>query len=131
MEILVLYDNTDSRCQEIGHQLEHHFRKYDVKTCHRVSDLITRLMAIGTWNKVLVCIVSQRTMLNELKTFRDSYPELKLVLVLPNQEEQTIKMAHKLEPLFIGYLNEDQHALTTVVERILDRKNKRIERFHQ
>jgi len=130
MEILILYDNTDSRCQEIGNLLEQHFRNHDVKTYRRVSDLITRLMAIGTWNKVLICIVSQRAMLNELKTFRDSYPESKLVLVLPNQEEKTLKMAHKLEPLFIGYLNDDPHALTTVVEKILDRENRRIERIH-
>lgn len=49
------------------------------------------------------------------------FPDKKLILVLPDVEMETLRMAHKLTPRFITWLDSDLSDLAAVLKRMLER----------
>jgi hypothetical protein len=124
MQVLMLYADSDTQSREIGGEMEQFLRDYDVETYHRISDLVTRFATPGSWEMILICIVSQTSALRELEAFREKYPDACLMLLIPDQEEETLWLAHKLAPSFIAHLEDDIKDVKAVMLKMLKSKVK-------
>jgi hypothetical protein len=48
------------------------------------------------------------------------FRDVRIILVLPDTEEQTIAMAHRLRPRFLTYIDSNIAALGTVVSKMCE-----------
>jgi hypothetical protein len=58
--------------------------------------------------------------LRRLVSIRGFFKETKVLLVLPDQEAETIALAHKVFPTYIAYLDADVTELVSVLRRLAE-----------
>jgi hypothetical protein len=56
--------------------------------------------------------------LREIGTMRDFLTGVRTLLVLPDQETETIALAHKIFPIYITYVDEGTSKIVSVLERL-------------
>jgi hypothetical protein len=65
--------------------------------------------------------------LRRLISIRGFFKETKVLLVLPDQEEETIALAHKVFPTYIAYLEADASELVSVLRRLAEAQGDKTE----
>jgi hypothetical protein len=65
--------------------------------------------------------------LRKLAAARDYLKETKLFLVLPDEEEETIALAHRIFPTYITYLDADVTELVSVLRRLAEVQGEKTE----
>jgi hypothetical protein len=62
--------------------------------------------------------------LRQIGSMRDFLSGVRILLVLPDQNKETIALAHKIFPTFITYIDEDISEIVSVLKHLTDvRKN--------
>lgn len=77
----------------------------------------------GPWGEkpIAVILVSKKDELLDLVSLRDQLHGVRLILILPNAEESTISLAHRLRPNYLTYFHRDLKELKAVLKRMLVR----------
>lgn len=119
MQVLLVYDRNDPQCRNIHSELVTFLNDLEIESYHRISDLITRFIALASWKMILVCIASHKNMLREMEAFREKYPDSRLILALPDQDSETLHIAHELSPSFITYLDDGSADIESVLTKML------------
>ena len=72
-------------------------------------------------NKVAVSIIlaSGETDMKDLISIRDLLHRNSIILILPDQEKQTITMGHVLRPRYLSYTNSDFSDVRDVLKKIV------------
>ena len=78
-----------------------------------------RLRSIIEPNSIMVLAAVDREELLEMQAFRDMLTEIYIILVLPDRQEDTIKLAHLLRPRFLGQTNDDFTNLSKIVAKMI------------
>jgi hypothetical protein len=58
--------------------------------------------------------------LRKLVSIRDFLDETRVLLILPDQEEETIALAHRIFPTYIAYLDGDISGVVSVLKRLAE-----------
>jgi len=70
---------------------------------------------------VAVALVGNREELAGLLSFRERLMEIPLVLVLPDDNGDTVRLGHRLRPRFVGFFSSGFNDVASVVARLLER----------
>jgi hypothetical protein len=60
----------------------------------------------------------RREDLDEIASMRDLLRGVRILLVLSDQERETIKLAHQVFPTYIGYVDDDVDKIISVLKRL-------------
>lgn len=78
-----------------------------------------RLRSIVEPNSIMVLAAVDREELFAMQALRDMLTEIFIILVLPDQQESTIKLAHLLRPRFLSQTKDDFTDLSQIVAKMI------------
>jgi hypothetical protein len=78
-----------------------------------------RLRSIIEPNSIMVLAAVDREDLLEMQALRDMLTEIYIILVLPDRQESTIKLAHLLRPRFLSQTKDDFTDLSQIVAKMI------------
>lgn len=90
-----------------------------VETHRSLTGLIQRLRNRSSDLEVVILMPGSRLELSGVYTILDELRDVRLVLVLPDGEDETIAMAHRLRPRFVTYANGHYFELRQVLQKML------------
>ena len=90
-----------------------------------VGSLSRRLREILTEPTVAVLLASSQEELSKIVSFREALRGVHILLIAPDQQEQTLAIAHQLRPRFLTDRESDYSELCAVIVRKMNVKLKR------
>jgi len=85
----------------------------------QLDELRDRLRSIVEPNSIMVLAAVDREELQKMQAFRDMLTEFFIILVIPDRQEDTIKLAHLLRPRFLSQVNDDFMDLNQIVAKMI------------
>jgi len=84
-----------------------------------LDDFRDRLRNIVEPNSILVLAAVDREELLKMQAFRDMLTEIYIILVLPDRQKDTIRLAHLLKPRFLSSIEDDFKDLNQIVAKMI------------
>ena len=85
-----------------------------------ISDLSGRfLQPLRCHPNVVILVSKSKEELSELISIRDLLDDLRIILVLPDRERDTVSKGHILRPRFLSYIDSDFIEIAAVLNKIL------------
>jgi len=84
-----------------------------------LADLEERLRRIVEPKSIAVLVAADREELRKMQEFHDMVMDVYVILVLPDWQENTIRLAHLLRPRFITQLKNDSIGLDQIVAKMI------------
>ena len=91
------------------------------ETCTTIESLEKRLHQPINEPTVIVLLVSHKQELRQFFELRDWLFDRKLILILPDDDQETISQSHALRPRFITYSDGDFIDVSAVLGKMLTR----------
>lgn len=95
------------------------------ETYSSVGSLSRRLQEILTEPTVAVLLASSQAELSKIVSYREALRGIHIFLIVPDQQEQTLAIAHQLRPRFLTDRESDYSELCAVIVRKMNVKLKR------
>jgi hypothetical protein len=90
-----------------------------IETHMSIDSLYQKFRAPTDGPTLFIIVAASPRELSELSSIGDLFYDGRLVLVLPNLEDGTIAMAHRLRPRFVSSMENSFQALESVLKKIL------------
>lgn len=107
----------------IGEQLQKMIEglvpKNNVEVCRSIEGLSRRLRQPANELPIAVLLAATRGDLLELLSIRDLLYDIRIILVLPDRDEDTIAKGHMLRPRFLSYTDNDFVDVCSVLGKML------------
>jgi hypothetical protein len=84
-----------------------------------LDDFRDRLRSIIEPNSIMVLAAVDRKELQKMQAFRDMLTEIYIILVLPDRQKSTIRLAHLLRPRFLSVIEDDFVDLNQIVAKMI------------
>jgi len=84
-----------------------------------MGDLLSRLLTISPGDAVVILMAKSRDELTALQPALHMFRRVKLILLLPDQKPETIKIGYKLEPRFLYYIDSGIEVIKDILRKIL------------
>jgi hypothetical protein len=118
---LVVYVSTDNADSQ---RLEDLLRKVapqgGLERVDSIGALTQKLQDQFNESLLAVMVAETREELLSIASFRESFQGVQVVLVLPEQEDELVSIAHRLRPRYITYRSPEYDDLLAVVRRKLN-----------
>lgn len=79
----------------------------NMEVCRSLACLAQRLKEPTFDRELAVIVVASREELDGLLAIRELLQDLRIILVLPDHENDTVSQGHKLSPRFVSYMDRD------------------------
>ncbi len=116
-------DNTGKRVENIIHT---QVPRIQVKTCNSInlfSELFRQPLNNISVAILLITSKDELVQFNLIKTFLDN---IRVILILPDRQKNTLALGHKLKTSFISYVDNDLQGVVSVLEQIQRKTAKEI-----
>jgi len=99
------------------------FSKENVEVCGDLQSLSVRLREPLEEPVLILLVPATPGDLQEILSIRQLLENVRTIVVAPNQETETVAMAHILRPRFLTYAGEDPRTLTSVLYKMISGRN--------
>ncbi len=97
--------------------------EYNVKFFRTIETLSQNLrQPIGRLT-IAVLLASSQKDLEDIFSIRDLFDRVRIILILPDRNEDTISKGHSLFPRFLTYVDSDFNWVTAVLKKMLSTNN--------
>ena len=116
---LLLYTTASQRIAERAKTvLEPSVPEGDVEIYRTINEFSRRLRQPKDDLTIVVLLLASREDVLDLLAIRHLFRNVRIILVVPDLEDETIALAHRLRPRFLTYINGNFLGLATVVSRM-------------
>ncbi len=95
-----------------------------IKIHRTIRGLAGRFRRFLENSPIAVLFISGREEIEEIVAIRDLLLGVPLILVLPDNEKETIAQAHSLRPRFLAYTDSDVREILAVLSRMIEKIKK-------
>lgn len=118
---LILYANGSNGAGErLQHMVELMAPQEQVETFITVDGLDRKLRQPAHGVAIAVLLTTSKKELLELYSLKDLLNDVKIILILPDSESETLTIAHKLLPRFTSYLDSDFKDVGAVLQKMVE-----------
>ena len=108
----------DDTSERFLHELETSVPKKDRKIFQSLDEFSCRLVLSSDNRRIAVLLLPSRQDLLSLFTIYDLLLDIRLILILPDRQADTIGMAHALHPRFLSYTDNNFKDVSAVLKRM-------------
>lgn len=90
----------------------------EVEVFRNIESLAARLRR-PTSGLIVIVLAATRQELQELQPLRRLLSKARVFLMVGDEEDETIALAHRLRPRFLGYLHDDIAEIASVLGKML------------
>ncbi len=91
-----------------------------VELVHTLEVLVQRLRMGDPSIDLAILFAATRGILKQICGMRKLFGDARIVLVVADQEEETVALAHRLRPRYIDYLDGGYYHLVSVLRKMID-----------
>jgi len=107
---------TEKRLQEV---IQVHVPGANIEICSTIDSLSRRLKMPENDQMIAVLLLASRKDLFEMLSICDLLREIRIIIILPDRDEDTIANGHKLHPRFLSYIDNDFMDVAAVLGKML------------
>jgi hypothetical protein len=119
MNLLVYINGLNGAGKRLQRVLETEVSKDQIEICRDVAGLTRRFRGPRLELKIAVLLVSSREDLEAILSIAELLYDLRIILILPDREHETISMGFKLYPRFVSYADGDFSDVAAVLGKML------------
>lgn len=119
MEILFYSQSDNESGDRVKHVLDELLPHGKIESHRQITGFVQRLRMPSSDLPILVFMPANRSELFAASFFLEEIRGIRLILILPDREKETISMAHHLRPRFVTYANGDYSELREVLKKML------------
>jgi hypothetical protein len=93
-------------------------QKNNVEIFQSIDDLSNRLLTIPREECVVILAAEKRDDLSELLPIIPLFRRVKIILILPDAEPETIKIGYKLEPRFLSFMGDGFNIVKEILKKM-------------
>jgi hypothetical protein len=94
--------------------------KVNVEVYRNIENLSRRLRQPAEDLPIAVLLAARREDLLDILSVRDLLCDVRIILILPDRDENTISLGHTLRPRFLSYTDSDFADVFAVLEKCLE-----------
>lgn len=88
-----------------------------------INSLVQRLRKPTYDMDISILIAANKKQLSDILLIKKELRDVKIILILPDSESDTISGGHELYPRFVSYIDSDFKDVGTVLEKIIKNKH--------
>ena len=120
MRLLLFSSSPKGAGERLHRLLEAVFPGQKSEIIRTISDLSARLLQPLKYHPNVAILVSKsKDELSELLSIRDLFDDVRIILVLPDRERDTVSKGHILRPRFLTYIDSHFLEIAAVLNKIL------------
>ena len=114
----------DGSVDDVMKVLDSGVPRESIEVCQDIECLSARLRKPFDGETVVVLLLpANRDELQRIISIQHLLENVRAIVVAPNQEAETVSMAHMLRPRFLTYEGEDLRTLTSVIYKMMANGN--------
>lgn len=118
MSVLLYAPISESIREKAQNEIEKLVPAKEIETYQTKEDLSSRLCGPRKDSTVAVLIATNKKRFLEIFSLRELLGDLRIILLLPDREEDTIHKGHSLRPRFLGYAESDLGMVAPVLKKM-------------
>jgi len=91
-----------------------------IEVYRTINDLSRRLRLPKDDATIVVLLLASREDVLDLLAIRHLFRNVRIILVVPDLEDETIALAHRLRPRYLSYIDGNFMGLSTVVNKMFE-----------
>ena len=91
----------------------------EIKVYHTISILSKRLSGPIDGRVIMVLVAADRNDLLDIYAIRELFGIIRIIIILPDREDESVRMGHQLQPRFLTYMNEELSEVYSVLRKML------------
>lgn len=97
-----------------------------------VNNILDGIPYLAYGKGIAILLTTSRKEIEHLLTIKEQLRDIRIILILPNQDAQTVARGHKLHPRYISYTCSDFKDVSSVLRNMVSLTDPRIvkERVH-
>ena len=99
--------------------LETQIAGYKVVRCRTLDTMVRRLRTPRHGMQVALLVVSGKDEMERFSSLRNLFRDMRLVVVLPYRDEETVTWAHTMGPRFIAYADNGFDQVGAVLDKMM------------
>jgi hypothetical protein len=119
MQIFLCSSKMEGKGSEIREMIEELLLADHLDILRSVDSLSQKLQKPWEIKPIVIILVYKKDELLDLISIREQLHQMRLILVLPDAEKETISLAHRLRPNYLTYFYSDPQELRIVLQRML------------
>lgn len=120
MKIILYLPWTDEIGKRLFGMIEKLVGVDEIEIFRTMDSLVRRLKQPVFDLKITVLLATNRKELSEILSIKDLLRDIKILLILPDGDSDTISMGHKLYPRFISYIDSDFKDVADALGKMTD-----------
>ena len=89
-----------------------------------IDSLVQRLREPTYDMDISILIAANKKQLSDILLIKEELRDIKIILILPDRESNTISGGHELYPRFVSYIDSDFKEVGAVLEKIIKNKHR-------
>ena len=116
----ILFYSSKREDHEIGERLKTLTLAERVEVYRSIEELVHGFYRLYDRDTIVLLQVRDREELLRIVSLRDLLQGLRVILLIPDGEEETISLAHRLRPRFLGNSENDFSDTFSVLQKMLE-----------
>jgi hypothetical protein len=117
---LVFYEKvSDGIAEQLKGMMKPLIGEDEIKVYHTISILSKRLSRPIDGRVIMVLVAADRNDLLDIYAIRELFGIIRIIIILPDREDESVRMGHQLQPRFLTYMNEELSEVYSVLRKML------------
>ncbi len=119
-EKIVYYRNPQSEAgRRFNRQVVSHIPGRAREEYNSIAEFANRLIRHHSLGQLVIYLAEDREEWRDLLAMRSVLDDLKIFVILPDHDQETISQARAIEPRYVGYADEDFGGLARIVDDLM------------
>ncbi len=119
MEVFLYSSEIEGKEKEIESMMEKLLPAHRLDVLRSIDNLSKKLQEAWKERPIVVILAHKIDELIDLVSIREQLHAVRLILILPDAEEGTISLAHRLRPNYLTYFHRGVEELKAVLEKMM------------
>ena len=118
--LLIFYEKAiDGIAEQLKRMMKPLIGKDSIKVYHTISILSKRLARPIDGRVIMVLVAADRNDLLDIYAIRELFGIIRIIIILPDREDESVRMGYQLQPRFLTYMNEELSEVYSVLRKML------------
>jgi nitrate reductase NapAB chaperone NapD len=118
--LLIFYEKaSDGISEQLKGMMKPLIGEDRIKVYHTISILSKRLARPIDGKVIIVLVAADRNDLLDIYAIRELFGIIRIIIILPDREDESVRMGYQLQPRFLTYMNEELSEVYSVLRKML------------
>ena len=117
---LIFYEKSiDGIAEQLKQMMKPLIGEDEIKVYNTIPILSKRLSRPIDGRVIMVLVPADRNDLLDIYAIRELFGIIRIIIILPDREDESVRMGHQLQPRFLTYMNEELSEVYSVLRKML------------